>query len=751
VTWKWREADTEKRAAQYQEQAARDQEKAAQYQAYRASLAAASAALENHDVDAARHLLDHNSVPEALRGWEWRHLRSRLDDSSAVVPLPPGDSAVLLAARDGIRVGVVNSAGWRITDLHGGAQQTVPFGSEHGGYGSEATLTRLGLRITARVGNTGFDLLDDAGRVLCRIRLKTDRFREVVVSPDGTRLGVDVVEGGQGGIAVFDVASGQRTALCAGHSDAVWAYTFSPDSSRLASVSEDKTARIWDAATGELLATCRGHTSKVLSAAFRPDGARLVTASADGTVRQWDARTGREVEPPYDRHANEVYTAVYSPDGQWVASAGFDRTIRVWRATGRQDVAVLHGHTGPVFQVAFAADGRRLASLGWRSAITAVGDKTVRVWEVDPRATLPVLRGHTNYVYPIAFSPDGRWLASGSWDKTVRLWDAATGEPCATLPHPNYVLDLAFGPDGTWLITGCYGEDRLRIWDAATGRVRQTIPLLDKGFSTLAVSPDGTRVAGTVFDEIRYQRRLHVYDIATGKSLFSTVGAARAYSPDGRWLAAVAADDKTVLLRDARTYETRAEFRGHKGLVDKAAFSPDSRWLASCSRDHTVRLWEIASGEGRVPEHTDEVFAVAFHPKDKRLATAGRDGAVWLWDLARDEAVARLPGHKSYVWSLAFSPDGRTLASGSGDGTVRLWDTAPLKTRYDARRAAAALRPEANRLVEKLWREKKDPAEVVQALRADRGLSDALRQAALRAVLRRVQLVDWLLSRGFLL
>jgi WD40 repeat protein len=129
--------------------------------------------------------------------------------------------------------------------------------------------------------------------------------------------------------------------------------------------------------------------------------------------------------------------------------------------------------------------------------------------------------------------------------------------------------------------------------------------------------------------------------------------------------------------------------------------------------------------------------AAAFHPDGSRLATAGRDRAVWLWDLTRGEEAARLQGHTDYVWSLAFSPDGATLVSGSGDFTVRLWDTAALKVRYQARREAGALRPEAERLVESLWRHKHDPADVVAALRADRALSEPLRQAALRAVLRR--------------
>ena len=442
-------------------------------------------------------------------------------------------------------------------------------------------------------------------------------------------------------------------------------------------------------------------------------------------------RTGVSVEAPFDRHTGEVHTAAYSPDGLWIASGATDHTVRLWEAAGRREVAVLLGHTGAVAGIAFTPDGLRLASIG--------EDRMVRLWEAAADAGLPVLRGHTSYVYAVGCSPDGKWIASGSWDRTVCLWDARSGEWVASFPHPHYLDSLAFSPDSSWLVTR--GHDGfLEFRSVFSGQVRKAARMeIDGSLQAVAVSPDGACIA-----VLGHRGRLSVFEIATGRELLSDTlvndrFGALAYSPDGRWLACNASDRKTIALWNMNTYRRITSFAGHTAAVASVAFSRNGRRLVSASLDHTVRLWDVETGqcEAILGGHTDSVFTAVFHPDGTRIASAGRDQIIRLWDVATGQEVARLAGHKSYVKSLAFSPDGQTLVSGSGDGTVRLWDTAPLKTRYEAHREAAAIRGQAERLIEKLGQKMKTPDEVAEALRADKALDEPLRHAAISALLRK--------------
>jgi WD40 repeat protein len=124
-----------------------------------------------------------------------------------------------------------------------------------------------------------------------------------------------------------------------GHTGWVRSAVFSPDGKRLATVSDDFTARLWDAATGKAVQTLKGHIEWVNSVVFSPDGKWLATASSDRTARLWDVATGLE------GHTNGVWSVVFSLDGKRLATASHDGTAMLWDAATGKAVQTLEGPT----------------------------------------------------------------------------------------------------------------------------------------------------------------------------------------------------------------------------------------------------------------------------------------------------------------------------------------------------------------------------------------------------------------------
>ena len=118
-------------------------------------------------------------------------------------------------------------------------------------------------------------------------------------------------------------------AVLRGHSESVYALSFSADSSRLASGSRDNTVRLWDGATGAPITTLEGHLQPVTSLYFSPDGFQLTSGSHDNTVRSWDSSTGIPIAT-LEGHSESVTSLSFSPEGSQLASGSRDFTMRLW-------------------------------------------------------------------------------------------------------------------------------------------------------------------------------------------------------------------------------------------------------------------------------------------------------------------------------------------------------------------------------------------------------------------------------------
>jgi WD40 repeat protein len=344
----------------------------------------------------------------------------------------------------------------------------------------------------------------------------------------------------------------------------------------------------------------------------------------------------------------------------------------------------LRGPPGPVHAVAFARDGRTLATAGYGG--------TIILWDAATGRKRLILKADHDHLFGVAFAPDGKTLATGGDDRKVRLWDAATGEQRAVLEGHNDVVGcLAFAPDGKTLASGTgywtikignpvyrflpypgkAGE--VKLWDVAARKERATFGGYRAGVLALAFSPDGQTLATGDSDP-----KVRLWDVARGRERVLPAGNTGpvfsvAFAPDGKTLAA-GCWDKTVRLWDARSGEERGRLQGHREPVFAVALAPDGKTLATGGYDQTVRLWDMGTAKERsnLKGHTAAVTSLAFAPGG-RLATGSWDGTVKLWDTTRRQECDSLEGWRRGAYSLAFAPGGRTLALGAGG--VHVWET----------------------------------------------------------------------------
>jgi WD40 repeat protein/predicted Ser/Thr protein kinase len=673
--------------------------------------------LERQEVARARSVL--GRVKAAARGWEWEHVRGRLDQSVGGGPTASRECAAAFVA-DGIAVVACESAkrdGLALYLL--AADEMKEFRVEALPDESSTQLRNfhpLALTADGRLlaagrpdGSVSFwnvDWVEVAARWLRSLPSPPERaaglenYSALAFSSDAGLLAA----GCPGGcIHVYDLRSGRVASAVAHHGDVVSSLAFDTAGTRLASASWDYTAAVWSVGRNvegplHCLARLRGHSYHVTSVSFAPDGRWVATGFLDETIRIWDVEqsidfqerdaefSGLLVETLVGHKAG-VRALAFDPQLRGgrtrLVSGSFDRTVRLWelddaapawqvgdptiRRTRRcEEFSRFRGHVGPVRAVSVSPDGRWALSSGDSGA-----GGEVKLWPLGVVEDVPMLRGHTSSVRSVDFASIGRESAArtilvSAGDRTVTVWDP---EACRGLlrlrAQPEGVVSsvAALGGESSCRIAAGMVGVGIRIWEVEVEPVARALSFME------LLCPEGGMPRSVVFSE------------------------------DGRRLGAGFEDGAARVWRrgPGDAWALEHTLRGHATAVRVVGFLGGGRHLVSAngrdaedarSGEWELRIWDLGPGRAVARRALDDAAqSMAFDVERGFVAVGYANGKIGLWDVSRPTRpvfLRALEGHTGSVAGLSFQPQlppghgaggvARRLASGAMDAEVKVWN-----------------------------------------------------------------------------
>lgn len=543
------------------------------------------------------------------------------------------------------------------------------------------------------------------------------RVDAAIYSPDGKYIASAGTQP-ENWIRIWDSATGKNIRILKGHTSFIRKLRFSPDGKQLISSSFDKTFRIWDFETGKELFRLDDQGEALQNPAFAlsPDGKLIVTSGPLGApnLRVFSTSSGKEIRR-FQKKTPFPNSLAFSPDGAKLITGNIDNTATIYDFENETCLQTLPGEGDlsanyHIEQSAFSPDGATVVICG--GALTSRTNGFLKLIDASSGSTIRTFSGHDGPVYNISFSPDGKKLASAAMDGLLKVWDLQSGKELSSFKitsarlQTGEVVHVSFSPDGKQILTSG-GDKYVRVWDTANVKqlpAKSPVPFLAvngslvvdgekptrflRSITCLAISPDDKRVVSGASDG-----EIKVWDLTSGEEVLllqsHQLGLAGiqvnqvSFSPDGRWIVSGSGDGKIKVWNAEsgeliRTIEERLPGLNNLGPVLNFAFNNDGTKLTAGYGwpVNAVRVWETATGKElshyqfeKQQLDNDNAKFFAFAPnKDEFIVTLPFKSI--LFDAQTGVAIREIDGAKDNSTTASFSVDGELVVSAQNSQIV---------------------------------------------------------------------------------
>ncbi|XP_027167454.1 actin-interacting protein 1-2 [Coffea eugenioides] len=511
-------------------------------------------------------------------------------------------------------------------------------------------------------------------------RVLSGRIDDLQWSPDGLRIVASGEGKGKSFVRAFMWDSGTNVGEFDGHSRRVLSCDFKPTRPfRIATCGEDFLVNFYEGPPFKFKLSHRDHSNFVNCIRFSPDGSKLISVSSDKKGILYDAKTGDILGElsSEDGHKGSIYAVSWSPDSKQVLTVSADKTAKVWEISDGGNGKVKTTLTSP------GSGGVEDMLVGclWQNdhIVTVSLGGTISLFSASDLDKTPVsFSGHMKNVNSLAVVKNNKIILSSSYDGLIVKWVQGIGY-CGKLERKVNAQIKCFAAVEEQIVTSSFDN---KIW---------RVPLLEdqcgdgdcidvgsqpKDLSIAHLSPEVALVSidtGVVL--------LHGMQVVSTVNLGFPVTAC-AISPDGTEAIVGGQDGKLHLYSvNGDSLAEEAVLEKHRGAITVIRYSPDVSMFASADVNREAVVWDRASREVKLKNmlyHTARINCLAWSPDSSVVATGSLDTCVIVYDINKP-ASSRITikgAHLGGVYGLAFT-DERTVVSSGEDACVRMWRITP--------------------------------------------------------------------------